>query len=269
MVTLSEPERMNFPYIESIKSFLPVVDEMVVIWNVLPEFQDEGREKIEAIGDPKIRIVHGAFDLMRMGWISFGVMRTTGYHACTGDMVLMFDADGILHEKDHGNLKKELGVMANDKKGYGFWMKHRFYSTTRCWRQGKHSGIYNKALLKDNFDFYGSKVMGVPNWDIVPDEYKPGRQITAYLYGYERIWDTEESVREKTKRYHEMHRNAGTLGDKPEDEEEYYQNFLREKRERLAREGYDLPIKSHPKIIQEKLRGVTKDQCGYNLFLQK
>lgn len=268
MVTLSEPDRMNFPYLESIQSFLPVVDEMLVIWNVIPRFQDDGLEKIKALNDPKIRIIHGVFDLERLGWPSFGIMRTTGYYASTGDVLLMFDADGILHEDDYKQVSIQCQTMVDDKKGYGFWMKHRFYSTTVCWKQGKHSGIYNKGLLGDNFDFYGGKQSGVPNWGLAPKENKSGKQFSIYLFGYERIWDTEKSLREKTRRYQEMHRKANTIRDLTEDTEEYYQQFLAEKRKKIGIESYKIPIEKHPKIIQDKLRAVTKDQCGYNLFLQ-
>ncbi len=75
-VLISEVEKNCYPYIESIRSFLPIVDEMVVVFNVYGTPRDDGsRAKLEALRD-KIRIVPTEFDLEKYGWISYGIART-------------------------------------------------------------------------------------------------------------------------------------------------------------------------------------------------
>ena len=46
-------EKLDYPFVESIRSILPIVDEMII--NV-GDSEDHTLERIKEIGDPKIRI---------------------------------------------------------------------------------------------------------------------------------------------------------------------------------------------------------------------
>ena len=260
LVVLSEPENMCYPYLESIKSFLPVVDEMVVVWN--PLVNDGGREKVEQLD--KIRIVQAAFDLERFGWISYGIARTTGYQACNGDTVVMFDADGVLHEAEITKLQERLKVFENKAvtHPYAYWRKFRFYKPTQYHLQNKHSGIYSKKILGDRFDFYrGEK--GVPNWELLRENEK-SHQFDITLYGYEHIWDTEEVLHKKIVRYGTM---ADKLHQKNIKTDDYYIKAYMEKvKTKIKEEGKTLTISEQPAIIQPKLKAVTEDQFGHAWF---
>src|SRR3990167_10674324 len=122
-VIMSEPEKVRYPYLEAVKSFLPLCDEIIVVFNCIKD-DDEALEKLKNL-DPKVKIIYGLFDYERFGWASQGIMRTNGYYASTGDMVLMFDADGILHENDVSKARTAIEQMYNNGTAYGFWMKHR------------------------------------------------------------------------------------------------------------------------------------------------
>ena len=51
--------QLKYPFVESIKSALPICDEMVV---VVGDSSDGSRESIENIGSPKIRIIDSVWD---------------------------------------------------------------------------------------------------------------------------------------------------------------------------------------------------------------
>jgi len=255
-VIMSEPDKLRYPYMESVKSFLPLCDEINVVYNILKP--DNSLEKLQNL-DPKVKVIYGLFDYSRFGWASQGIMRTNGYYASTGDIVLMFDADGILHENDVEKARLIINQMYNNKVAYGFWMKHRINQREKGVRQCKHSGIYNKSILGNNFNFYGGTQNYRPMWELLPEEHKRAQNTDIYLYGYERCWDNKKIFEMKLKDRKIME------GSKMSDQE-YIDNFIQERIDKVDKEGYLLPILSQPKIIQEKLREIESYQFGYNLF---
>ena len=51
---LRNAARLRFPFVESIRSALPLVDEFII---ALGPCDDDTEEQLRAIGDPKIRII--------------------------------------------------------------------------------------------------------------------------------------------------------------------------------------------------------------------
>jgi len=261
-VVLSEPEKLRYPYLESIQSFLPLCDEIIAVCNWLTD--DGSIEKLKNL-DSKVKVIYGLFDYSRFGWASQGIMRTNGYYAATGDMVLMFDADGILHENDVGQARQAIEQIYNDGKAYGFWMKHRFNQRETWVRQAKHSGIYNKSVLGNNFNFYGGGANYRPSWELVPEAQRRGQQTDIWLYGYERCWDTREIFEIKLKDRRIMEVSSHQVPPL----KEYIDDFIQERRDKAAKEGQFMPISEQPKIIQDKLNSIKEDQFGYNLFQEE
>lgn len=256
---ISEADKYNYPYLESIQSFLPLCDEVIVVYNILKP--DKSLEKIKELNEPKIKIIDGLFDYERFGWASQGIMRTNGYYASTGDMVIMFDADGILHENDVDKTRDVLNQVYNNKTAYGFFMKHRIFKPDILIRQAKHSGFFNKSVLGNNFNFYG-KAQYAPNWGMLSKEQERGQQIDTYIWGYERVWDTKEIFEEKLKFRRIMEKSAH----KVPDEETYISNYLDEVQNRISGDKQFATIEEHSKIIQDKLKQITPEHFGYNNF---
>ena len=263
LIVLSEPTWGCYPFEESIKSFLPMVDEMVVAFNVYGR-DDGSREKIEALGE-KIRIIPTVFDIEKYGWLTYGIARTTGYHACKGDVILMFDADGVLHENDHDTLTKELDeFVRNRNMPTGFWEKYRFYQPTSYYQQHKHSGIYNKAILGDRFDFLHPSRKGIPNFSRLKSEEGRSKKFSVNLFGYEHLWDTKEVLEYKVNRYGKM---IDGLHDKPfKTPEEYFDEYMDNLIKNFRQKRQTMEIEKHPQIMQEKLRGIGQEHFGCNFF---
>ena len=89
--------RLDFPFIESIKSILPVCDEFVV--NV-GDSSDGTLEKVEDISDPKIKVINSHWDekLFVKGKIN-AVETNRALSRCEGDWAFYLQADEVVHEK--------------------------------------------------------------------------------------------------------------------------------------------------------------------------
>jgi len=267
MVVLSEAQWLCYPYIEAISSFLPVVDEMVVAFNVYGR-EDGSRKKVAELGD-KIRIVSTVFDIERYGWVSYGIARSMGYQACKGDIVLMFDADTVLHEDDHEKLNKELvgDLISTPSTPTGSWGNRKFYKPNLYYRQYKFPGIYNKEALGDRFDFFYLARRGAPNYSRLKETEQRTRQFDVVLFGYEHLWDTEEILRYKLNRYGRM---SDELHKEPfKTPEEYFEHYMMGLKGNLSKKGQNLAIENHPKVMQEKLRGINESHFGHSFFGRK
>lgn len=267
LVVISNAEGMCYPYLESIQSFIPLCDEIVCAFDW--RSNDGTREKLEDLRTKTtncdIRIVQTAFNIEEYGWQAYAIARTTGYQACNGDIVLMFDADGILHEKDEEKLKECIARFSEfTDKSRGYWLKNRFYSPTKYHDQKKHSGIYNKKRLGDRFDFYHSKGKGIPNLDHLTEEDRSW-QFPIHLFGYEHVWDTEDVVKVKTNRYGLMIDKAH--GHPTKTPEEYFETYRNKLVAKMSEKGKVMEIADQPKIIQEKLEAVNESHFGLNWFL--
>lgn len=89
--------KYGYPVIESIKSFLPVVDELVVVDG---GSTDGTIEAINAIGDKKIRIISDESTKWEDEWFYSRMSNNfnRGYEECTGDIVFKFDVDWVFNE---------------------------------------------------------------------------------------------------------------------------------------------------------------------------
>lgn len=89
---------LQYPLVESILSILPIVDEYVVL---IGKSDDDTVARVEAIGSPKIRILHHEWnDTVRDGGLYFSMLTNEALRECTGDWAFCLQADEVIHEKD-------------------------------------------------------------------------------------------------------------------------------------------------------------------------
>lgn len=257
LTILSNAVDMKYPFIEAIESWLEVCDEMVCVVNPLGT---DGTEEILKNEFDGIRIVYAPFDLDRWGRISYGIMRTSGYYACNGDIVLTFDADGVLHENNIDLLKLRLNELQNDRNHpIYYWKKLRFYRRDLCYDQWKHKGIYNKRLLADSLHFYGAS--GVDK--VAGGKFKT-KQIDVPVYGYEHLWDTKKALYGKICRYGRMIDRQ--LNKEYKEDDEYIEQYLDDLKNKLKSDGRRFDVSNHPKVMRDKLNEIDNSCFGNNLF---
>ncbi|MEM8735757.1 MAG: glycosyltransferase family 2 protein, partial [Planctomycetota bacterium] len=89
----------DYPVVESIRSALPLVDEMIV---AVGQSADAPRDLVASIDDPKIRIVDTVWDeSVRTGGQVLAQQTDLAMEECDGDWLLYLQADEVLHEADY------------------------------------------------------------------------------------------------------------------------------------------------------------------------
>jgi glycosyltransferase involved in cell wall biosynthesis len=102
---------LGYPFLQSIQSVLPIVDEFVV--NV-GESEDNTLELISSIKDKKIRIIKSKWNdqMVNRGYV-YGQQKMIAQYNCTGDWAFYIEGDEVYHEKD---LNKIISSMEDNLK---------------------------------------------------------------------------------------------------------------------------------------------------------
>lgn len=128
----------GFPFIESIRSVLPIVDEFVV--NV-GYGDDDTLERLRAIGDPKIRIIESRWnEAMKAGGYVYGQQKMIAQFNCSGDWAFYLEGDEVVHEAELGKIVDACRKHLDDERV--------------------------EALTFDYYHFYGNanSVLDSPGW---------------------------------------------------------------------------------------------------------
>jgi hypothetical protein len=104
--------RLGYPLSESIRSLLPLVDELVV--NV-GRSGDGTLDLVRGIGDPRIVVVESTWDetSLERGRV-LAEQTDIALDRCTGDACVYLQADEVLHEEDHPRIRDSLARMMDD-----------------------------------------------------------------------------------------------------------------------------------------------------------
>ncbi len=132
--------KYGYPVIESIKSILPLCDQMVV---ALGNSDDGTLELIKSINDGRIVIVETVWDdSLRRDGLVLSVETNKAFDAIAGefDWCFYIQADEVVHEKYHPIIKAEMERWVNNPKVEGllfkylhFWGTFDFVGVSRKW----------------------------------------------------------------------------------------------------------------------------------------
>jgi glycosyltransferase involved in cell wall biosynthesis len=107
---LRNAEKFGYPFVASMRSLLPLVDEMVVALGP----SDDGTEAaLRGIGDSRIRILHTQWnegmqsDYSVKGFI-YGQQKSIALFNCTGDWAFYLEGDEVLHEQDWPKIRQAM-----------------------------------------------------------------------------------------------------------------------------------------------------------------
>ena len=100
----------GYPFEESIRSLLPLVDEYIV---AIGFGDDDTLERVQAINNPKIRIIETSWNekMQDRGYV-YGQQKMIAHFNCTGDWAFYLEGDEVLHEDD---LEKIQNAMERNK----------------------------------------------------------------------------------------------------------------------------------------------------------
>src|SRR5450755_4342815 len=112
---LRNGQKLGYPFVGSIRSVLPLVDEFVI---ALGPCDDDTEKMLRDIGDPKIRIIPTHWnerlrsDYSVKGFV-FGQQKSIALFNCTGDWAFYLEGDEVVHENDlpkiRAAMEKHLG----------------------------------------------------------------------------------------------------------------------------------------------------------------
>jgi hypothetical protein len=151
---------LDYPFIESILSILPICDEMIV---VVGDCEDDTREKIMALNEPKIKIIDTVWNPeLRTGGAILAEQTNIALSHITGDWGFYIQADEVVHEKYLTEIKNAAEKHLNnpDVEGLLFAYSH-FYGSydyvgiSRGWYRHEIRMVKNLPHIKSFKDAQG------------------------------------------------------------------------------------------------------------------
>lgn len=116
--------KLYYPVIESILSILPICDEFIIAVGKGDE-DDQTRQAIAAIGDPRIRIIDTVWDEK---WFKGGMIHSIqtdiAMKACSGDWLFYVQGDEVVHEHDLPVIKARCQELLDDHRVEGLLFKY-------------------------------------------------------------------------------------------------------------------------------------------------
>jgi len=227
-------EILGYPFIQSIKSILPIVDEFVI--NV-GSGEDNTLEVIQAINDPKIRIIQSCWnDNMKNRGYVYGQQKMVAQFNCTGDWAFYIEGDEIYHENDldriYMSMKENLDNPEVEALIFDFY---HFYGNANSYLDSPGWYRSEARIIKNSLRTYAPDGLF---W-LVLDNNKTGRYPRAkhtgakcYHYGWVR---SEAQMNLKSKKVQKYWGGEGNKIDYSKMDQSIIKEF----------KG------SHPKIIQD------------------
>ena len=115
---LRNGQKLGYPFVASIRSILPLVDEFVI---ALGPCDDDTETMLRAIDDPKIRLIPTQWnekirsDYSVKGFV-YGQQKSIALFNCTGDWAFYLEADEVLHENDLAKIRAAMETHLNDER---------------------------------------------------------------------------------------------------------------------------------------------------------
>ncbi len=111
---LRNARMLGFPFVQSIKSILPIVDEFII---ALGPCEDNTEKMILEIGDPKIKIIHTTWnDNMQCKGYVYAQQKNIALYNCTGDWAFYLEGDEVIHENDLPAITASMKKYENDSR---------------------------------------------------------------------------------------------------------------------------------------------------------
>lgn len=99
---------LGFPFIESIMSLLPLVQEFVI---AVGKGEDDTLQRILAINNSKIRVIETSWNerMSDRGFV-YAQQKMIAQYACTGDWAFYLEGDEVVHEDDLVNIRASVDL---------------------------------------------------------------------------------------------------------------------------------------------------------------
>ena len=233
--------RLNYPFLEVIRSALPICDEYVV---VAGDSDDETLEHLDSLDDERVRIVHTKWSpLVRPQKCLLAQQTNIGLGFCAGRWCLYLQGNEVLHEKDLPRLRELMERHADNGEVEAmlverltFWSDFDHYVAAYPRRYK-----YTARIVRPNIGTYSIRDgMSFAVFDGFSTRGRYPRSIDtgADLYRYDYVHSVEQQARKFADAVH----RTGT--DVAADRDYFFQHYPRQF---IARYGG-----SHPAVMAER-----------------
>ncbi len=174
--------KFDYPFIESIQSLLPLVDELVVAYG---ESEDSTLVQLEALQNPKIKIIRTVWDeQLRAGGRVLAVETDKALQATAADSdwLIYLQGDEIIHEKYYDTIKQAMQQYNNHKGVDGllfhylhFYGSYKYLGDGRRWYDKEIRVIRNNKKIAAYRDAQGFRL---------ENKKLRVKLIDAYIYHY-------------------------------------------------------------------------------------
>jgi glycosyltransferase involved in cell wall biosynthesis len=217
--------RLNYPFIEAIRSALEICDEYVV---VAGDSDDETLEHLEALNDNRVRVIHTEWSpLVKPRKCLLAQQTNVGLGFCRGRWCLYLQGNEILHEKDLPHLRQLMELHADNEsveamlvERLTFWSDYQHYVATYP-RRFK----YTPRIIRPNIGTYsirdGMSFAVFDNFS-TRGRYPNSIDTGADLYRYDYVHSVEQQAR---KFADAVHRNGTSVR---ADDDYFYQHYPRQ-----------------------------------------
>ena len=133
---LRNGQKLGYPFAESVRSILPIVDEFVV---ALGPSDDDTEKILRDIGDPKIRIIATHWNERvrsdySIGGFVYGQQKSIALFNCTGDWAFYLEGDEVVHEDDLPKIRAAMEKHLNDEMVEAFVFDYvHFYGNAKTY----------------------------------------------------------------------------------------------------------------------------------------
>ena len=194
---------LGYPFLQSIKSVLPIVDEFVI--NV-GESEDDTLALVESISSAKIRIIYSKWnDSMQDRGFVYGQQKMIAQYNCTGDWAFYVEGDEVYHENELEKIRESMKVNLNDQnvEALVFDFVH-FYGNSNSYINSPGWYRSEARIIRNSIRSYAPDGLF---W-LVLDSNKVGRYPKArhtgaicYHYGWVRSEEQMNLKSKKVKKY--------------------------------------------------------------------
>jgi hypothetical protein len=194
---------LGYPFLESIQSILPIVDEFVI--NV-GDSDDDTLSLIQSINDNKIRIIQSNWSnkMQDRGYV-YGQQKMIAQFNCTGDWLFYIEGDEVYHENDLEKIKDSMETNFNNPNVEALVLDfYHFYGNANSYLDSPGWYRSEARIIKSSIRSYAPDGLF---W-LVLEENKKGRYPNAkkvgancYHYGWVRSEDDMNLKSKKVQRY--------------------------------------------------------------------
>ncbi|MDQ3142981.1 MAG: hypothetical protein M3Q56_12125 [Bacteroidota bacterium] len=151
---MKNTSKLYYPYIESLRSILPIVDELIIAMGD-HDADDLTEKAVLALQSPKIKIIKTVWDIEKYPHgTEYAHQTELAKQHCTGDWLFYLQSDEVIHEKYLDKILQACKLYLNEEKVEGFlfnyihfWGDYKHYIQNHAWYSHEIRIIRNKPEI--------------------------------------------------------------------------------------------------------------------------